>query len=86
MSPAIGHLAELAERGVVGFKAFLCNSGLPEFPRADDLTLYEGMREAARLTARRGSCRKRRDHQRPCEAPDRGRPARHSRRFSNRAR
>ena len=42
-------LAELAERGVVGFKAFLCNSGLPEFPRADDLTLYEGMREAARL-------------------------------------
>lgn len=44
-----GHLAELADRGVVGFKAFLCDSGLPEFPRADDLTLYEGMREAARL-------------------------------------
>jgi allantoinase len=41
------HLEELAERGVVGFKAFLCNSGLPEFPRADDLTLYEGMRVAA---------------------------------------
>jgi allantoinase len=39
----------LAERGVVGYKAFLCDSGLPEFPRADDLTLYEGMREAARL-------------------------------------
>ena len=33
------HMAELAERGVVGFKAFLCDSGLPEFPRADDLTL-----------------------------------------------
>ena len=48
--PAIvGDMAELAERGVVGFKAFLCDSGLPEFPRADDLTLYEGMREAARL-------------------------------------
>jgi allantoinase len=45
----IGALAEVAGRGVVGFKAFLCNSGLPEFPRADDLTLYEGMREAARL-------------------------------------
>lgn len=45
----LGALAELAERGVVGFKAFLCNSGLDEFPRADDLTLYEGMREAARL-------------------------------------
>jgi allantoinase len=42
-------LGEMAERGAVGFKAFLCNSGLPEFPRADDLTLYEGMREAARL-------------------------------------
>ena len=43
----LGELNELAERGVVGFKAFLCNSGLPEFPRADDLTLYEGMRVAA---------------------------------------
>src|SRR5580658_6608406 len=45
----IGELAELADRGVVGFKAFLCDSGLAEFPRADDLTLYEGMKEAARL-------------------------------------
>jgi len=42
-------LLELADCGAVGFKAFLCDSGLPEFPRADDLTLYEGMREAARL-------------------------------------
>jgi len=42
-------MAELAERGVVGFKAFLCDSGLPEFPRADDLTLFDGLREAARL-------------------------------------
>src|SRR5580658_6347265 len=42
-------LAELADRGVVGFKAFLCDSGLPEFPRADDLTLYEGMNESARF-------------------------------------
>lgn len=45
----LSEMAELAERGVVGFKAFLCDSGLPEFPRADDLTLFEGMREAARL-------------------------------------
>jgi allantoinase len=45
----VRELAELADRGVVGFKAFLCDSGLPEFPRADDLTLYEGMKEAARL-------------------------------------
>jgi allantoinase len=42
-------LAELAARGVIGFKAFLSDSGLAEFPRSDDLTLYEGMREAARL-------------------------------------
>ena len=42
-------MAELAERGVVGFKAFMSDSGLPEFPRADDLTLWEGFREAARL-------------------------------------
>ena len=45
----VSELPGLADRGVVGFKAFLCNSGLPEFPHADDLTLYEGMREAARL-------------------------------------
>ncbi|SPE37311.1 Allantoinase [Candidatus Sulfopaludibacter sp. SbA6] len=44
-----GALAGLAERGVIGFKAFMADSGLPEFPRCDDLTLYEGMREAARL-------------------------------------
>ena len=42
-------MAELADLGVVGFKAFLCDSGLGEFPRADDLTLYEAMREAGRL-------------------------------------
>jgi allantoinase len=46
---SISDMAELAERGVVGFKAFMCDSGLPEFPRADDSTLIEGMREAARL-------------------------------------
>ena len=27
----------------------MCDSGLPEFPRADDATLLDGMREAARL-------------------------------------
>ena len=45
----VGELAELAARGAVGFKAFMCDSGLPEFPRADDLTLLDGLREAARL-------------------------------------
>jgi allantoinase len=42
-------LAELADCGVVGYKAFMSDSGLADFPRADDVTLYEGMREAARL-------------------------------------
>lgn len=42
-------IAALADAGVIGFKAFLCNSGLPEFPRADDLTLHEGMQTAARF-------------------------------------
>lgn len=45
----VGRLEELAARGAVGFKAFMCDSGLQEFPRADDVTLLEGMREAARL-------------------------------------
>ena len=45
----VGEMAELADRGVVGFKAFLCDSGLPEFPRADDRTFADGLREAARL-------------------------------------
>jgi allantoinase len=44
-----GQLADLAACGVIGFKAFMSDSGLDEFPRADDVTLYEGMREAARL-------------------------------------
>src|SRR5690348_3238479 len=40
---------ELAERGVVGFKAFMANSGIEDFTMADDLTLYEGMARAAAL-------------------------------------
>jgi len=46
---SVVEMAEMAGRGVVGFKAFMSNSGLPEFPRADDATLFEGLREAARL-------------------------------------
>jgi allantoinase len=42
-------LDELAARGVVGFKAFMSASGIDDFPRADELTLYEGMRRAAAL-------------------------------------
>jgi allantoinase len=40
-------LDELADRGVIGFKAFMSNSGIEEFGRADDLTLYRGMKVAA---------------------------------------
>ena len=40
---------ELADRGVVGFKAFMADSGVDDFPRADDLTLLEGMARAAAL-------------------------------------
>ena len=43
------HLDELAERGVVGFKAFMSNSGIEDFKAADDLTLFEGMQRAAEL-------------------------------------
>src|SRR5258705_11094349 len=46
---SVPEMVEMADRGVVGFKAFMCDSGLPEFPRADDATLYDGLREAARL-------------------------------------
>jgi allantoinase len=46
---ALEAMDELAERGVVGFKAFMCASGIDDFPRADDLTLYEGMGRAAAL-------------------------------------
>jgi allantoinase len=42
-------LEELATLGVVGFKAFMSNSGIEDFPAVDDLTLYEGMARAAKL-------------------------------------
>jgi allantoinase len=45
----LDQLPELAARGVMGFKAFMSNSGLAEFDAADDLTLLEGMRVAAQL-------------------------------------
>lgn len=50
LTPAnLGRLDELAACGAVGFKAFMSNSGIADFAAADDLTLYEGMRSAARL-------------------------------------
>lgn len=42
-------LPALAARGVIGFKAFMSNSGIDDFQAADDLTLYEGMQCAAQL-------------------------------------
>ena len=45
----VERMDELAERGVVGFKAFMANSGIEDFVMADDLTLYEGMARAATL-------------------------------------
>lgn len=46
---SVPEMAAMAAHGVIGFKAFMCDSGLPEFPWADDATLVDGMREAARL-------------------------------------
>jgi allantoinase len=40
-------LEELADRGVIGFKAFMSGSGIEDFTAADDLTLYRGMQIAA---------------------------------------
>src|SRR5262245_17752306 len=45
----LDHLEELAERGVIGFKAFMSNSGIEDFGCVDHATLREGMKRAARL-------------------------------------
>lgn len=42
-------LETLRDRGVVGLKAFMCNSGIEDFPYVDDETLREGMSIAADL-------------------------------------
>jgi allantoinase len=42
-------LDELAECGVVGFKAFMSSSGIDDFLAVDDATLYQGMERAAQL-------------------------------------
>ena len=58
----IDRLDELAERGVIGFKAFMSNSGIDDFQAVDDLTLYEGMARAAKLGSHRGRPRRKRRH------------------------
>ena len=45
----LDHLDDLAECGVVGFKAFMSSSGTADFRHADDATLFHGMATAARL-------------------------------------
>ena len=45
----LDRLAELARRGVIGFKAFMCPSGIDEFPACDERTLREGMKRIAEL-------------------------------------
>ena len=42
-------LEPLHARGVVGFKAFMCDTGIPDFRPVDDTELWEGMREIAAL-------------------------------------
>src|SRR4029078_12039973 len=44
-----GRPDDLAARGVVGFKAFMSDTTMPEFAMADSPTLYEGMARAATL-------------------------------------
>jgi len=45
----LDHLEALAERGVIGFKAFMANSGIEDFACVDHATLREGMKRAAKL-------------------------------------
>lgn len=42
-------LEKLAKRGVIGFKAFMSNSGIEDFSSVDDKTLRAGMKIAAQL-------------------------------------
>lgn len=45
----LGHIEALRDCGVVGLKAFMSNSGIEDFPKADAATLEAGMRKAAAL-------------------------------------
>ena len=46
---SLDRLEELHARGVLGFKAFMCPSGLDEFPACDTRALREGMQRIAAL-------------------------------------
>jgi allantoinase len=45
----LDRLDELAARGAAGFKAFMCDSGIEDFPAVDDEALAAGMERAAAL-------------------------------------
>jgi allantoinase len=45
----LDHLEELTACGVIGFKAFMCTSGIDDFPSVDEYQLGRGMEIAARL-------------------------------------
>ena len=45
----LDQLEPLVRRGVMGFKAFMCPSGIDEFPASDRSTLREGMKRIAAL-------------------------------------
>ncbi|MGC4193184.1 MAG: allantoinase AllB [Thermomicrobiales bacterium] len=45
----LGEMEALAERGAIGFKAFMSSAGTDDFQHADDFTLLRGMEIAAAL-------------------------------------
>ena len=45
----LNRLGELVDRGAIGFKAFMCPSGIDEFPACNEKTLREGMKRIAAL-------------------------------------
>ncbi len=47
----LGELEGMHERGAIGFKAFMSETGMADFRPADDATLLEGMHRAAALDA-----------------------------------
>ena len=46
---SVDQLEAMADAGAIGFKSFMCNSGVEEFARADPATLKAGMKRAAGL-------------------------------------
>jgi allantoinase len=45
----VDQLEPMRDAGAIGFKSFMCNSGVEEFQRADPATLKAGMKRAASL-------------------------------------